>query len=218
MKPLLNIAICIPAHPQSYNQFWLSVQTVVAALSREKVAGYDRVSAFVLQKVGSILPQLRCQLVKEAIEKGATHVLFVDSDQTFPPQLVHCLARHGKPVVACNVAVKTLPSQPTARVKSETWWGGDVVYTKPESKGLQQVWRIGCGVMLIDVEVFKTLPKPWFQLKYMPEIDDFMGEDWWFCGLLEAAGVPIYIDHDASKRVGHIGPFTFGHEHVGESK
>ena len=213
MKPLV-LAICIPAHPQSYNQFWLSVQTVVAALGKEKVRGYNSCTVFILQKVGSILPQLRYQLVKEAIERGATHVLFVDSDQTFPAQLVHCLARHHKPVVACNVAIKTLPSKPTARNKSETWWGGDVVYTLPESKGLEQVWRIGCGVMLIDVSVFKDLPKPWFHLKYMEKNDDFMGEDWYFCELLEAAGIPIFIDHDASKRVGHIGPYVFGHEHV----
>lgn len=216
MRQTFNVAICIPATPQSYNHFWLSVLTVLAALNREKVMGYYNSGAFVLQKVGSILPQLRYQLVKEAIEKGATHVLFVDSDQTFPAQLVHCLARHHKPVVACNVATKVLPSKPTARNKSTSWWGGDVVYTCPDSKGIEQVWRIGCGVMLIDVEVFKTLPKPWFNLKYVPENDDFMGEDWYFCELLEAAGVPIFIDHDASKRVGHIGPFTFEHAHVEE--
>jgi hypothetical protein len=68
--------------------------------------------------------------------------------------------------------------------------------------------------MLIDVEVFKQIPKPWFMLDYMPEIDDFVGEDWYFCSLLEKAGIPIYVDHDASKRVGHIGPFTFDHSHV----
>jgi hypothetical protein len=210
----LNVAVCIPANSNSPNHFWLSTITVLAALNKERVKGYDSNGAFILQKVGSILPQLRYNLVKEAIAQGASHVLFVDSDQTFPAQLVHCLARHKKPVVACNIAVKTLPSKPTARRKSEKWWGGDVVYTRPESTGLEQVWRVGCGVMLVEVGVFEKLPKPWFHLKYMPEIDDFMGEDWYFCELLENAGIPIYIDHDASKRVGHIGNFTFGHEHV----
>jgi hypothetical protein len=154
-------------------------------------------------------------LIDDALAANRTHLLFIDSDQTFPANLVHLLARHGKNVVACNVATKVIPSSPTARNFNPNYAGGDVVFTNAESKGLEKVWRIGTGVMLLNLQVMKHIPKPWFETIWWPPINDFMGEDWYFCQKLEEAGVQLWIDHDVSKEIGHIGTYTYGHDDVG---
>jgi hypothetical protein len=53
-------------------------------------------------------------------------------------------------------------------------------------------------------------------MTYKPEVDAYQGEDWNMCEALEKAGVPIYVDHDLSKRIGHVGTFKYTHEVVGQ--
>ena len=212
-KTILNLFICVPSRAEVHMQFALSLQTLVGALRQQPVQGYDGASVSILNEINSCIAKSRYQLARKALENGATHLLWVDTDQTFPPQLVHALARHKKPIVGCNIAIKTLPSAPTARAKSEDWFGGHKVYSKGK-KGLERVWRIGFGVVLIEAEVFKKIPEPWFNIRWDLAKREFVGEDWFFCEQAEAAGIPIFVDHDASLRVGHIGNFEFTHNHI----
>lgn len=209
----LKVVIGIPSTGVWTEQFAMSLISLVTDFSSQ-IPGFKKQS-LVLQSIkGSILPQLRERVVKKAIEDGATHVLFVDSDQTFPADTLRRLIAHNKPIVAANVATKSSPSAPTARIK-----GGDKgvpLCTKPESAGLERVWRIGTGVMLIDLNVksHKGMEAPWFPMRWEDTLQDWVGEDWGFCEKLDAAGVPIYIDHDLSKQVGHIGTLSYGHDLV----
>jgi hypothetical protein len=41
-----------------------------------------------------------------------------------------------------------------------------------------------------------------------------MGEDVFFCKKARELGHKIYIDHDVSHEIGHIGTFEFGHPHT----
>jgi hypothetical protein len=84
------------------------------------------------------------------------------------------------------------------------------------SSGLEKVWRVGCGIMLIDLGVLASVPKPWFSIVYDDTMKDETGEDWFFCEQLEKAGIPRYVDHDASKYVGHIGGYTYTFDDVSE--
>lgn len=171
---------------------------------------------FFANKRGSILPQLRQKMVEDALAQTPkpTHLLFVDSDQTFPPDTLHRLLVHDVPVVACNIATKSPKSIPTARLRGKK--GGDPipVFSRPTSPALGEVWRIGAGIMLVKAEVFAELPKPWFNLLWVDGIQDFTGEDWWFCDRLEAAGIPIMIDHRVSRNVGHVGDKEYTHQDV----
>lgn len=184
-------------------------------MMQRAVPGYTHNDMHLFNKRTSLLPKSRQELIDDALTKKCTHMLFIDSDQTFPANLVHLLARHGKNVVACNVATKVIPSSPTARNFNQSYAGGDVVFTNADSKGLEKVWRVGTGVMLLNLQVMASIPKPWFETIWWPPINDFMGEDWYFCQKLEAAGVQLWIDHDVSKEIGHIGPYTYGHDDVG---
>jgi hypothetical protein len=167
-------------------------------------------------KRGSILAQMRQSQVEAAIQNKATHLLFVDSDQMFPRDLAHRLLAHEKQIVAANVATKVIPASPTARLRTASK-EGTPLYTTPDSTGLVQVWRIGTGIMLIDLNVFKRKglkQAPWFSQHWDEDLGSYVGEDWAFCERLEAAGVKLWVDQDVSKEIGHLGTLNFGHDLV----
>ena len=59
------------------------------------------------------------------------------------------------------------------------------------------------GCMLIDKNVFNTLPKPWFNHEYNKIDDTFSGEDIYFCNQAMHHGVDVWIDADI--KLAHIG-------------
>ncbi|MBM3272839.1 hypothetical protein FJY94_06275 [Candidatus Kaiserbacteria bacterium] len=210
---IFNLAIATPNIGLVVSEYALCLSQMLLALQKHRVRGYDATGAIVMSKQTSILPKSRQELVRDAIAAKCSHLLFIDSDQVFPASTAHRLAMHGKPVVGCNIATKCLPSSPTARNRGADWYAGDVVYSTGKS-GVEQVWRLGCGVMLIDLSIFATLPKPWFNMEYRAEYDDFVGEDWYFCEVLERAGIPIFVDHELSREVGHKGSYIFEHSDI----
>lgn len=209
---------CVVGVPSGANwnaQFGVDLVNLVSAFTMHKVPGYSKQSLQVVNVRSSILSKNRLDIVKEALKLRATHLLFLDSDQTFPKNLAHRLAAHRKLIVAANIATKVIPAQPTARAKGASGTGTPV-YTDQESAGLEQVWRVGTGVMLINMQVFYKVRGDLWAMKYLPECDTYQGEDWTFCACCEEAGIPIFIDHDVSKEIGHVGNYEFTHAVVGQ--
>lgn len=161
---------------------------------------------------GSMLPRQRHDLVIEAKAVGATHLLFLDCDMIFPNDTLDQLLFWEKPVVAANYVVKVIPSVPVTRVWKDDKW--EIVFTTKTSENLEEVHRVGTGVLLLDMKVFDTLRQPWFPFPWCGDEDLYQGEDWTFCERLEEAGFPLYIDHNVSKEVGHVGNLTYKHGHV----
>lgn len=194
------------------NHFGVCIVDLVLATLNAHAGGVPAVEQlWVNHRMGSILPQLRHQAVRDAQKREATHLLFVDSDQTFPSTTVIQLLSHRLSVVGCNVATKSFPANPTARKKGSTPTG-ELVFTSERSPALEKVWRLGFGIMLIELSVFAKLAPPWFGITYRPEVDDYQGEDWYFCERLEEAGIGLYVDHIVSLNVGHVGDHTYTHE------
>src|SRR6185503_9300822 len=57
--------------------------------------------------MGTIIPNLRNQLVKVAIDNKASHILFIDSDMRFPPDTAQLLKTHNLDVVGANCRQRT---------------------------------------------------------------------------------------------------------------
>lgn len=176
-----------------------------------KMPGYAEQSLAVSCRESSMVWKARQELAEKALEMDATHLLFVDTDQTFPSDLVHRLASWDKDVVACNVATKNIPPGPTARLRSATKPDGEPYPCLEGSVGLKRVWRVGTGVMLIRTSIFERIPLPWFNVRWDSIQGKHVGEDWWFCERLEEASIPIYIDRGLSWEIGHIGKLEFKH-------
>lgn len=162
---------------------------------------------------GSILPEVRMRVVAQAKRKGATHVLFIDSDQTFPEFIVEKLLSHDKQIVACNIATKSYPAQPTARLYDGTI-GGKKLYTTEDTEDLVRVWRVGFGIILIKMTVFEQIKQPYFGIEYREEDQSYLGEDWYFCQKAEKKGIKIYVDQDLSRYIGHLGLWSYNHGDV----
>jgi len=149
----------------------------------------------------SIIPISRQLLVAQALDNGSTHILFVDSDMTFPEDMVLRMLSHSVDVVGANCMTRRSPWRLTAQID------GKEVITNYESKGIEPIDRIGTGILMVGMHVFKKMDLPWFEYEWMPELNIFRGEDYVFCKKVKDLGFDIYVDHDVSKQVEHIGQF-----------
>jgi hypothetical protein len=141
-------------------------------------------------------------ILQGAIARQATHVLWLDTDMSFPEDTAVRLAAHDKSIVACNCVMRSRQLLFTAQKD------GQRIATEPASVGLQTVDTIGLAVMLMRVDVVASLERPWFRHGLNAAAGD-IGEDVTFCRSLRNAGHEIYIDHDLSKEIGHIGQYTY---------
>lgn len=212
----VKLALCIPCLSgdvkMDFAHCLAQMSVIIATTPFEE--GQHRELLF-LEKRTSNLPRARQELLEDAQLQNCTHALFLDTDQSFPMDLLHRLIAHKKPVVACNIALKTLPSFPTARARGPSDFGTPV-FSNGNQTGLEKVWRVGTGVMLIDLAVLKNLPKPWFETVWDAKNEQFQGEDWYFVDKLQKAGVEVHIDHQVSREIGHIGNFTYTHAHMAQ--
>jgi len=207
-----KLAVCVPSQENWKADFGISMFSMAIrfAMSKIELPWVKKHEIMLFNRKSSIIHSLRHSLVVDAIEWGATHILFVDSDQTFPADVVQRLAAHDKLVVGANIVTKQFPATFCA-----TGLDGHRVKTTPSSEGLEEVKVCGTGVMLISTKVFAELEPPYFLMPYEESTRTFMGEDVYFSKLLRDAGIPIYIDHDISKVIGHIGQMEYMFSHAG---
>lgn len=202
----LKVLIACPSHGDCKTGFAYSLARAMSHFAMLPYDGEKMVDLVFIK--GSILPQMRRQLVSQAMEMNATHMLFLDSDMKFPKDTITRLLNHNLAVVAANYPRKNIEARPTAYLDDGEYVGP--VWTGDNSTGVQQVTVAGFGVMLIDMQVFDKLPLPFFQ--FTPQPPTFVkdsGEDVFFCKALHDALIPLHIDHDLSKEVAHIGEFEY---------
>lgn len=216
MKKHLKVVIGVPSGQHWLAQFGVDVSSLMVNFFMKQIPGYKSQELRLINVRSSILPKNRLDIVRGAKALEADFLLMLDSDHSFPADLLHRLIVHNKPIVAANCVTKTLPCKTTARVKVEGDLQGRDVFSDPDKHGLAQVWRVGTGVMLIRRDVLEKVPHSAWAMPYVAEGDTFQGEDWSFCKACEDLDIPIYVDHDVSRLVGHIGNFEFTHDYVGE--
>jgi len=170
--------------------------------SRPDAAGHELTMGL---QVTSVIHANREKLVTEALKAEATHVLFIDDDMAFDPRVLDVLLSRRHPIVCCNYPKKGFPITFTA-IRPD---GKAAIQTTKDSVGLEEALYTGFGMALIETRVFKAVPKPWFLPKYFPDIDTYSTEDLPFFEKATAAGFTVYVDHDASKLIGHVGEWTF---------
>ncbi len=152
----------------------------------------------------SVLPKARQLSVDHAIKHGFTHILFLDDDMAFPADLFESLSKHNLPVVAANYSNKSSDPKPQTHGLD-----GKPMFSRGKL-GIEEAGWIGFGAVLINLSAISDIPKPLFEMRWMEERNSFIGEDYYFCGKVRAHGVKIYIDHNASQKMGHVGDFVYG--------
>lgn len=151
--------------------------------------------------LGIYIANLRQMGVTLARQVGASHILFLDSDMRFPEDTLDRLLAAGKDIVAANYVQRTMPEWWVARKQ-----GASV--SSAGRTGYERVESVGCGVMLITLSVFDTLPQPWFSTPFNGS--EHIGEDLYFCQHARAKRFDVWIDHDLSQAVGHTSAIELG--------
>ena len=198
----VKVAIGVPSSDMLYADFAFSLQSaIITALSQ----GLKITAIF--NKKGSMINQARCALVEDARKSGATHLLFIDSDHVVPNNLLVKLVEADKDIIGIHCVTKRTP----IRSNCEDMKGNRL--TKPGT-GIEEVTRLGTGIMLIGLNVFDKLKQPIFEFKFdrggFRGTPHWVGEDYNFCEAARHKGFKIFVDHDLSKECYHIGPTMFG--------
>jgi hypothetical protein len=163
---------------------------------------YDPDTAFATA-VGVYINTLREGTANAVLESGASHLLFIDSDMMFPRDTIKQLLARDKDIIGANYIQRTNQTKWTAQINNES-----IVSTG--MKGIQEVDTIGMGVCLIKIDVFKKISRPWFDTPF--ENGSFIGEDVSFCRHAIVNRFKIFVDHDLSQQVHHIGEVMLGVE------
>jgi hypothetical protein len=214
-KQPMKICVVVPTHtmvPADFMYDLANLMKVTAQAMPESVAfGLNMVQ-------GTYVHSARDELLQGMIEDEVTHILWLDSDMTFPPDALIQLLQRQKPVVGINYSTKS-PTGKFVALKEVDWegkTGSTRLVTSEESTGVEEVEALGFGMVLMKTAFLKNLPpRPWFFFEWLGGPRGLqIGEDVYFCRILKEMGVPIYVDHDLSKECGHIGQFTYKTENA----
>jgi hypothetical protein len=214
----VKVLVAVPSTGTWNEKTGMCLIAMITHFMTTSLGEFKRQSVLPMSIKGSILANKRVDAVKQLFEQKATHLLFIDADQTFPKTTLHRLLSHEKEVVAANIAVKRIPSVPTARgvpAPGQTWREAPLIFTDEGNNSLQEAGRIGCGLILIERKVFEATGLNVFSQPWIESEQKYQGEDWSMCEAIQAAGFKIWIDHGLSNVVGHIGDFEFTHDVVG---
>jgi hypothetical protein len=136
--------------------------------------------------------QGRERAVEKALAKEADYLFFLDTDMVVPADTVSRMLAYHKPVIGVNYASRRSPFKSTVKLLGLS--EGEI----PKDQ-LFECHAVGAGAMLINMDIFKSMKRPWFWFNYEP----WTGEDVYFCEKARSLGFSIFCD--SSIKVGHIG-------------
>lgn len=151
---------------------------------------------------GTVLSKARNGAAQEAINRNATHLLFIDDDMVFLPGVVEKMVEQDKDIIGALCFGRTEKIKPIAKrlVSNEL-----IDYSWEEVKKWTETKEIdatGTGFLLVKTEVFKRMQPPFFAfrpatefgLKPLPFPDDEISEDTYFMMKAKMAGYQVFID------------------------
>lgn len=143
----------------------------------------------------------------KALEVGATHLFFLDSDVIPPRDAVLRLLAHNQPIISGMYCRRSPPASVPVMLKNNQW-----ITQFPQGKVIE-VDLVGAGCLLIQRDVLANLPpqrpgKHWFDWRV--DLPDLQGqglrplsEDFTFCEHARKHGYKILVDTSIKCR--HVG-------------
>ena len=147
----------------------------------------------------------RNTLVKRALDIGSEWVLFLDDDQSFPPDLLLKLLAHERDVVSALYVQRAGGHGPIAfSHRNEHGLYERLDLTTLPGDGLLKVRAVGAGGLLVRSEVFHAIDSEptWFRYGQWEEFD--AAEDIIFCEKAQKAGFEVFVD--LGTPIGHMAP------------
>jgi len=200
-----KVSICVPCRDTVHAAFAFDLAKLVQHC---QMLGTEVLPHF---SIGTLIVNQRDSLADMALEADSTHILWLDSDMMFPVDTVQRLLSHEVPIVAGNYVTRQYPHKTVAYTQLHDWRSYVVNTGK---RDLIKVAAVGMGCMLVSTDVIRAMAKPRFQTTYIPETNDHMGEDFYFCQEAQKLGYDVLIDDRLSVELQHLGTVSFTHNMV----
>ena len=183
----IHVVIGVPTTGNPPWQFASSLRTLVVPCTSSLV-----------WTVRTMIDSARNMIVMNAMDiPEATHILMIDDDEVFPPDMLIKLLEHDEDVVGGLAFKRNNDFQPCVfKRKGENFYPMLPNY-------YQEVDAIGTGAVLFKKEVFQKIPYPWFETYYEKGAPEkHWSVDFDFCKKAAANGVKIFCD--PSFEIGHV--------------
>lgn len=186
-------------------EFMQSVLALQRALLADKNLKVDDVK--LLYYCSSVIPQNRTEIVRMAQKENMTHILWIDDDMRFPvvagKALLQGMIKNKVGILGANCIKRKYPLE---------WMALDLDHNElvsTDKTGYQEVLYTGNAFILVDMQVYRQTPEPWYAFAYNEHTKGHGTEDVFFCRRAAQSGFPTFIDHDVSQLIDHIGYWTF---------
>ena len=205
-KKKIKVAICVPCRDELMSGFCFDLAKLV---QYEALRG--KVEIELLQMQGTLIFTQRERLAEEALAWGADYLMWVDSDMRFPKDTLEEMLKHKVDIVGVNATTRREPIKPTAvnlvlkSAEEHSWIPIDSL----NQNGIEKCTAVGFGLTVVKADVFKKVSRPWFNVIWSDH-GAIIGEDIHFCIKCHDTGYDVYVDHDTSRQIGHIGTRSFG--------
>lgn len=191
-----HIAVRVPSGDMVHTDFMMSLLHLV---QNARGAGF-RIS--MVNTKFSTLTESRNLCVGAAQEAKVDAMLFLDSDMIFPPDTVARLWAHRLSVVGATYPRRIFPLQFIGRRV-------DGAAFRLADRGLVEAGRLPTGCLLLKMEIFDQLKRPYFRCGFDEGSGQVLGEDLWFSDRPRELGMRLWYDMDLSRQVEHIGNFRY---------
>ena len=194
-----QVVICVPTNGMVHAMFTFCLINAIRYTESQGIPVVLEMDA------GTVLSNQRQVLSDTALnEHAAEHIMWLDSDMTFPEDVIIRLLEHKKKVVCATYSKRVPPFHPTAFYNINP-----VEPVNTEDHGLVTVRYSGMGCMLVHASVFDSIPSPHYPLTWHPPSSTWHGEDMGFCELLEENSIKLFCDLDLTREIGHLGQREF---------
>ena len=212
--PEIKLVIGVPTSGTVRMSFAYSLCGMVASFAARKIPTIPEAAISLRISVAESSNWItnRERIAKGMLEAGDTHLVFLDDDMTFEPNILEVMLGRRQDIVTTNYLIKTDPASQAPFVA--VGMDGKRLPTKESSTGLEPILYSGFGVSIISAEVFRKTPQPWFMPDFNAQTSDYTTEDNPFFRRAREAGFTVYLDHDASKLVSHNGSKTWNWKEV----
>lgn len=203
----LKVGVCVPARDEVHTSFAFDFAKMTAHDASVRCRdGKGGLQLYTMS--GTLIFDQRERLAETALKEGCDVVLFIDSDMRFPADTIDILLNRNVGICGVNAVTRRKPCMPTAKQLIKDDKGHRWINVDSRNKtGVEIVTSLGFGVTMIKKEVFKKVPKKWFEAGW--GATGVIGEDVYFCVKAGDHGFDSFVDHDLSKHIGHIGVYEY---------
>ena len=188
----MKLLIGIPSHDYMHAEF---VKCLTDLIIR---ASANRIPFDVFVNNGTLVHVARDKIACKAINEGYTHVLWLDADMVFTPDILETMLDDGKPIISGIAHSRRRPYVSCLFKRMDS-----LDHLERFEEYPSQVFRVaGCGFacILTDVDVLRSVQMR-YQTCFLPTPQ--WGEDLSFCRRATEMGFEIWADPHV--RLGHIG-------------